>query len=193
MIHNTYFELLNQFLGDYNREIYGREIIGKISLSQKGIALALDSLEQDGTLTSKKSGNMKFFRLNLNYARIKDAIIMAEIARKTHFLEKHAVIANLLKNDERIVGLFGSYAKGTQKKDSDIDIFIIGEKRGEDYVKKAKVYDLNISIKYFTQKEFKGLLQQKNTLVKEIIENHILFFSVERFIELLWRDYYGFD
>jgi predicted nucleotidyltransferase len=193
MIHNNYFEILNQFLGDYNREIYGRELIGKVSLSQKGIALALESLEKDGVLTSKKRGNMKFFSLNTKYARIKDTIVMAEIAQKTHFFEKHQTIANLFKSDERIVGLFGSYAKSIQKKDSDIDLFIIGEKTGEDYVKKAKVYDLNVSIKYFTIKEFKELLKQKNLLVKEIMEHHITFFNVERFIELLWRDYYGFD
>ena len=136
---------------------------------------------------------MKFFSLNTKYARIKDTIVMTEIAQKTHFFEKHAIIANLFKNDDRMVGLFGSYAKGIQKKDSDIDLFIVGEKTGEDYVKKAKVYDLNVSIKYFTIKEFKELLKQKNLLVKEIMEHHITFFNVERFIELLWRDYYGFD
>ena len=118
---------------------------------------------------------------------------MAEITQKTNFLNKHQTIANLFKSDERIVGVFGSYAKGTQKKDSDIDLFIIGEKTSQDYATKAKVYDLNISIKYFSPKEFKDLLKKKNPLIREIIENHITLFNVERFIEYLWRDYYGFD
>jgi predicted nucleotidyltransferase len=193
MIHSSYFEVLNQFLGDYNREIYGRELVGKVSLSQKSIALALDNLEKEGILTSRKRGNMKFFHLNSKYVGIKDTVTMAEIARKTHFFEKHLVIANLFRNDERIVGLFGSYAKGTQKKDSDVDLFIIGEKTGENYVKKAKIYDLNVSIKYFALEEFKELLKNKNPLVKEVIENHIVLFNAEHFIELLWRNYYGFD
>jgi len=193
MIHNTDFEIMNQFLGDYTREIYGRELIGKISLSQKGIALALSSLEKEGILTSRKSGNMKFFSLNHQFARIKDSIVMAEITQKTSFLSKHQTIANLFKSDERIMGIFGSYAKSTQKKDSDIDIFIIGEKTSQDYATKAKVYDLNVSIKYFSSKEFKDLLKKKNPLIREIIDNHIILFNVERFIEYLWRDYYGFD
>jgi predicted nucleotidyltransferase len=193
MIHNNSFEIMKQFLGDYNREIYGRELIGKVSLSQKGIALALDSLEKEGILSSRKSGNMKFFSLNHKYIRIKDAVVMAEIAQKTNFLNKHPAIANLFKSDERIVGIFGSYAKGNQKKDSDIDLFIIGEKTTNDYAVKAKVYDLNISIKYFSPKEFNDLLKKKNPLIREIIENHIILFNVERFIECLWRDYYGFD
>ena len=193
MIHNSYFEIVEQFLGDYNREIYGRELIGTVSLSQKSIALALDNLEKKGILTSRKSGNMKFFRLNKEYARIRDIIVMAELSRKTDFLERHKTIANLFKNDTRIVGLFGSYAKGTQKKDSDIDLFIIGEKNKKDYSDLAKVYDLDVSIKYFSVKDFESLLKKKNPLIREIIENHILIFNIEQFTNLLWRDFYGFD
>jgi predicted nucleotidyltransferase len=197
MIHNTEFEILNQFLGDYNKEIYGRELVNKVSMSQKGIAIALDNLEKEGILISEKRGNMKFFRLNIKNAYIKDKLLMTEIKRKILFFEKQKVIANLFKTDNRIVGLFGSYATGTQKKDSDVDIFIIGDKKEEeknkDYAALGKVYDFNISIKYFTLNEFRDLLMQKNTLLREIVEKHILFFNAEQFIDLIWRNYYGFD
>jgi predicted nucleotidyltransferase len=197
MIHNTEFEILNQFLGDYNKEIYGRELVNKVSISQKGIAIALDNLEKEGILISEKRGNMKFFRLNIKYAFIKDKLLIMEIKRKILFFEKQKVIANLFKTDNRIVGLFGSYAISSQKKDSDVDIFIIGEKKekekNEDYAALGKVYDLNISIKYFTLDEFKDLLIRKNTLLREIVEKHIMFFNAEQFIDLIWRNYYGFD
>ncbi|MFA6072820.1 MAG: nucleotidyltransferase domain-containing protein [Candidatus Woesearchaeota archaeon] len=196
MIHESNFEILNQFLGDYNREIYGRELIGKVAISQKGIALALDGLEKEGILTSKKRGTMKFFRLNLQYVFIKDVLLISEVTRKMLFFEKQKVLANLFKDDERIVGLFGSYAIDAQKKESDIDIFIIGDKKDKkdgDYSRLGKVYDLNISVKYFTIKEFNNLLNKKNNLLKEIVEKHILFFNAERFINLVWRNYYGFN
>jgi predicted nucleotidyltransferase len=197
MIHNTEFEILNQFLGDYNKEIYGRELVGKVPISQKGIAIALDNLEKEGILISEKRGNMKFFRLNIKYAFIKDKLLIMEIKRKILFFEKQKVIANLFKTDNRIVGLFGSYAIGSQKKDSDVDIFIIGDKKeqekNKDYAALGKVYDLNISIKYFTLDEFKDLLIRKNTLLREIVEKHIMFFNAEQFIDLIWRNYYGFD
>lgn len=197
MMHDAEFEILNQFLGDYNREIYGRELVGKVSISQKGIALALDNLEKEGILTLKKKGNMKLFGLNIKFVGLKDKLLMTELKRKLAFLEKQKVIATLFKNDERIVGIFGSYATGTQKKESDIDIFIIGDKRGndktKDYSALGEIYDLNISIKYFKKAEYVDLLKQKNPLIIEIVEKHILLFNAEQFIDLVWRNYYDFN
>jgi len=193
MLHNKEFEILEKFLGDFNKEIYGREIIGKVSMSQKAIALALDRLEKEGILASRKSGNIKYFRLNLENSEIKDIIISSEIKRKIIFLKKNKKLANLLRYDTRMVGIFGSYAKGTQKEDSDIDMFIIGKREKEDYDKKGKLFDLEISIKYFSGKEFIKLIRNKNPLCNEIIENHIMLFNVEKFINILWEEKYGFD
>lgn len=193
MLHNKYFEILSLFLCDYNREIYGRELVGKIPLSQKAIALALDELEKQGILKSRKLGNIKYFKLNIENTEIKDLIISLEIMKKIKFLEKHRKIANIFRKDSRIVGIFGSYAKGIEKKDSDIDVFIVGKIQREDYNKKGEAFDLNISIKYFSEKEFKTLVKKKNNLCKEIIADHILIFGAERFIEIIWREYYGFN
>jgi len=52
-------------LGDYNKEIYGRNIVNKVALSQKAIALTLDELEKEGILKSRKQGNIKYFKLNI--------------------------------------------------------------------------------------------------------------------------------
>jgi len=192
-LHNKYFEILNLFLGDLNKEIYGRELIKKVSLSQKAIALSLNELEKEGILKSKKEGNMKFFKLNLENTEIKDIILAAEINRKILFLKKFRKLAHIFKKDERTVGIFGSYAKETQKEDSDIDLFIIGEKHRKDYDIVGKSLDLNVSIKYFSEKEFISMLENKNNLLKEILESHILIFGFESFINMAWNSYYGFN
>lgn len=193
MLHKKYFEIVAQFLGDYNRELYGRELIGKVSLSQKSIALSLAELEKEGILTSTKRGSIKFFRLNLQNAEIKDLLMSAESERKLIFFRKHLKIAHIFKNDERVIGIFGSYAKGTQKEDSDIDVFVIGEKIKEDYDKIGKKFDVEISIKYFSEREFNSLIKNENALCKEIIESHILIFGIERFINIVWKEYYAFN
>ncbi|MEA2004184.1 MAG: nucleotidyltransferase domain-containing protein [archaeon] len=193
MIHNKYSEILNIFTGDYRKEIYGRELIGKVSISQKGIALTLKELEEEGILKSKKKGSIRFYSLNLKYSQIKEIIAIAELDKKTQFYQKHRAISHIFKDDERIVVLFGSYAKGTQKKESDLDIFIIGKKKAEDYDKKGEEFDLEINIKYFTEKEFKELLNKKNSLINEIIKNHIIFFNTEKFISMIWKEYYGLN
>ena len=151
MIHNKYFEIVKQFLGDYKRELYGRELIGKVKLSQKGIALALQELEKKSILKSRKEGNLKHYYLNFEYSEIKDILAIAEIMRKIEFLAKQRKIAHLFKADDRIVGIFGSHAKGSQKEGSDIDVFIIGKRKEKDYGRGGKIFDLDISIKYFSK------------------------------------------
>ena len=193
MIHNKYLMILKQYLGDYNKEIYGRNIVNKVALSQKAIALTLDELEKEGILKSRKQGNIKYFKLNIPNPNTKDLLSSAEMLNKTIFFNKNKKLHSLFKKDDRIIGVFGSYAKGTETKSSDIDLFIIGDKLKNDYDKKGELFDLKISIKYFPERKFIELIKDKNNLCKEIIENHITIFNVEKFISIVWGDYYGFD
>lgn len=193
MIHNKYFEVLKQFLGDYAREVYGRELLGKVKLSQKGIALALEELEEKSIFKSRKEGTLKHYYLNLAYSEIKDIIALTEFNRKIEFFTKNRKIANIFRSDERIVGIFGSYAKNSQKEGSDLDVFIIGSKKKQDYSMEGKKLDIDISIKYFKKAEWIKMLKEKNNLCKEIINHHVLIFGIESFTDLLWGNYYGFD
>ncbi len=193
MILNKYYEVLVHYLNDFNSEIYGRELLGKVPLSQKAIALTLDRLEKDGILRSRKQGNIKYFKLNVENMEVKDVVTSLEIMKKIRFFDKQRKLANIFRKDTRIVGVFGSYATGMQRKSSDVDIFIIGKRQKEDYDRNGRLFDVDISIKYFTENEFRKLAKDKNNLCKEIIANHIIVFGVERFIEIIWGDYYGFN
>ena len=185
--------ILRQYLGDYNKEIYGRNIVNKVALSQKAIALTLDELEKEGILKSRKQGNIKYFKLNISNPNTKDLLSSVEMLNKTIFFNKNKKLHSLFKKDDRIIGVFGSYAKGTETKSSDIDLFIIGDKLKNDYDKKGELFELKIRIKYFPEMKFIELIKDKNNLCKEIIENHITIFNVEKFINIVWGDYYGFD
>ena len=188
LLHNKYYQILKQYLGDYERGIYGRELVGKIPLSQKAIALALQDLAKQSILKYTKRGQIKEYKLNLAIPKTKDMIIATELLQKTEFLEKHQVLTYLFeKEDDRIIGIFGSYAKGREKKDSDIDIFILGEKKKEDYDSKGATYRLDVSIKYFSQEEFERLLREENPLCREMVRYHVLMFGAERFVHLLKR------
>ncbi len=205
MLHNKYYEILKQFLGDYNKEVYGRKLIGKVKMSQKGIALALEELEKLNIIKSRKEGSLKYYYLNGKNTEIKDIIIITEIMRKQEFMSRERMIARLFKPDSRIVGIFGSYAQGYQRKSSDIDVFIIGENKGEGYgMGKGSghgygdgsgdgsgIMGFDISIKYFSRAEWKNLLKKRNNLVINILSSHILVFGFEKFVEMAWGNYYG--
>ena len=192
MIHNKYFLILKQYLGNYKKELHGRGLIGKVHLSQKAIALTLEELEKKGLLKSRKQGNMKYYGLNLENTEIKDTINIVELLQKIQFITQHRTLAHIFRTDERIVGIFGSYAKSTQKERSDIDVFIIGNNE-KLYTQEVKTYNLDISVKFFTEKEFLKLLKEKNPLTNEIIENHILLFGVEKWTNAIWRYHYGLN
>lgn len=193
MLHNKYFSILEKFLTDYNKEIYGRQLIGNVPLSQKSIAITLAKLEKEGILKSRVNGNIKYFKLNMLNSEIKDVILITEITKKINFLKNYRKLASLFKEDERIIGIFGSYAEGKEDKNSDLDVFILGEKVKEDYKSKGKFFDIKASIKYFTKEQFKNMIKNKNALCREIIEKHIILFSAEKFINIIWRHYYGFN
>ena len=193
MLHNKYFEVLGMFTGDYRREVYGRELIGKVSMGQKNIALTLEELEKLSILKSARKGTIRHYSLNTGHTEIKDAIVIAEIMKKMRFMENNRKIAHIFRQDSRIVGVFGSYAKGAQKEDSDIDLFVIGKKPENDYGEKGKPLGLDISAKYFTLPQWAKLVKSGNSLCREIIGNHILLFAAERFVHSVWEDYYGFN
>ena len=72
--------------------------------------------------------------------------------------------------------IFGSYAKGIQKDDSDLDVFVVG-KADEDAIDKvSKMYKVEISLKIYPK--FK-----KDILTKEVIKDHIILKDVEQFVE----------
>jgi len=193
MLHNKEYLIISKYLSDYKQEIYGRSLTEKVKMSQKAIALAFEELEKQNVLKSRKQGNIKYYSLNLENTEIKDIIAINEKIRKIEFLSKNRKLANLFKKDERVVGIFGSYARGEEKTTSDIDVFIIGTKQKKDYDELGKEFDFNISIKYFTEKEFKTRINEKNRLCDEIIKNHVLIFGSEKFIQLIWEEYYDLN
>ena len=186
MIHNKIYEIIKQFLGDYDRKIYGRELENKISISQKNIALTLDFLEKEGILSSKTSGNRRYFNLNKSNELVKKYIILAEIMNSIEFLKKNPKISHIFEkfqSQNNIICIFGSYAKGIQKKGSDLDLFIIGKIDEKKIKELGENYNIEISIKKGTKTDFLNSLKKRDPLMKEILKSHIIIKGYEEFVE----------
>ena len=77
--------------------------------------------------------------------------------------------------------LFGSYAKGIQKEDSDLDIFIVG-KHDEDEIKEiGHKYGVEINIKSYPKELFEKEINE-DILLKEVAESHIIIKDTEEFV-----------
>lgn len=185
MIHKKYYEIMKQFLKDYNKEIYGRGLIKKVKISQKNIALTLEKLEKLGVLSSKTQGNIRYYSLNKSNPLCKKYLILIELESSIKFLENNPKINQVLNkiNKNQIICIFGSYAKGTQKKDSDLDLFVVGKFNEKEIKQIGEDYNLEINIKKGSKLDFILSLRKKNPFINEILENHILISGYENFVE----------
>ena len=176
---------MKEFLKDYNKEIYGRELVGKVKISQKNIALTLIKLEKLGILSSKIRGNTKYYFLNKQNGLIEKYLVFFEVGRCVDFLEKHQKISSFFEEIIflGIVCIFGSYAKGLEKKDSDLDLFVVGNYDEKKVNEIGEKFGIEISIKSGAKRDFRDMLKSKNPLVKEIIENHVIISGFEDFVK----------
>lgn len=184
MIHNKYFLIMKEFLRGYKREIYGRDLIGKVKLSQKNIALTLIELEKDGILSSKLSGNRKYYSLNFLNSLIKDFIVLFEYYRKLEFLEKNKKLIDFSeKLQGEIVCIFGSYAKERVDKDSDLDVLIIGKSESSKIRNLGKQFGVKVQVFNLSLADFKKQIKNKSALILEILENHVLIKGADKFVK----------
>ncbi|MEK6960165.1 MAG: nucleotidyltransferase domain-containing protein [Nanoarchaeota archaeon] len=160
------------------REMHGRELAKELKTSLTRTQSILNEARKDNILDYRTEGrNHKYFiRKNL---AAKAALICAESYKLQKTIAKHPILMPIFQDiikesNSGLIILFGSYAKGTPKEDSDIDIYIeTKDQKTKDNVR--KINDL-ISVKI-------GEFNPNDLLTIEIIKNHVIIRGGERFLE----------
>ena len=188
MILTINTEIFEEFLGDYSVLLTGSFIAKKKKLNQKTTANHLQALEKEGILKSKIQGKNKNYYLNLDNKEIlKNYILSVEHLRTLEFYKKNLVIKEISEKINTPINgsglIFGSYAKGIQKKGSDLDILIIGKCNEKEIEKISKTYNIEISLKLYSKIE-------KDILIKEALKNHIFIKNSELIIKEILDDIY---
>lgn len=194
---NIQFKIINLFKSNYLADFHIREMAKLIEKNHVTILPHIKSLEENRIITSKTIGRNKHYSLNLNNITTKNYIIISEIIKTNIFLEDIFLIKKITKEifNLNILGtilLFGSYAKKTFHKDSDIDLFYLGKISNKDILQIeniGKTYGKNININKTTLNNFKSGLKKKDPLILELIKNHIILQTPELFVKILWRFY----
>ena len=155
-----------------------RGIAKNLKESHSTVSRKLNSLKKENVIDSRREGKNKIFYLKKNLLS-KTYIQQAELYKLIKLLrnnQEFSIIFEeiLKKTDEKLIVLFGSYAKGLAKKDSDIDIYI--ETKSRSVKKTVEEIHSKINVKI-------GTFDIKSPLIKEIIKDHVILRGIEVFYD----------
>jgi len=173
--------------------IHLREIARRTELGIPAVKNHLDNFLKEKVLTKKQEGrNVKFY---VNFRNRKIIPYLSEI--ETIRLERlpknigDAItdILSALENKPTITIIFGSYAKGSYTKESDLDVLFVFNEIDKEIEEKAKLissrYLLKIRPVYLSWKEFREkFFNAKDVFMREIRENKIIVNGVEYWVML---------
>ena len=152
----------------------------------------VNKLIKDSVVTKEKAGKSYLCSINLYNEKTIILVNLSKIEKKNDLYnsnkELKIILEDFVKSAESLITpisivLFGSYAKGTATKESDIDILLISKtKAGIDKITKeiyAK-YGKEINPVIMTSEDFKR--QKDRAIIKEVIKNHYVLYGSEKFI-----------
>lgn len=164
---------LEYFFEEPNKWFHVREMARLLKLNPTTVSKYLNRLCRDGTLIKKYERRHLLFKANTENHNYKDAKIYYNIKsiRNSGLIE---YLDQELHYPEAIV-IFGSYAKGENDKNSDIDVFVISnikkELKLEVFEKKVKA-KLQLFIK--NKDEFSKLQKENKNLVNSMINGIVI-------------------
>ncbi len=178
----------------FRKDIFLSKTIREISLLLKKdyptVHRAVNELEKKDVLSLRKAGNARVCELNMS----------TETITILSFLDEQEALSKKMPNIDKILGfkefidditlVTGSYAKGKETKQSDIDLVIITK---NNVFKKQKLLE-NLTSLFLpkihpiviSQKDFISmLLEKKASFGKEIFHNRLIFRNTSKYYWLL--------
>jgi predicted nucleotidyltransferase len=164
-------EILNVFLINPERELYVREVERLTGEDYKNVSMELRNLEEIGLLSSRNEGNLKYFRLN------KEFVIYEEL--KSIFMKTKGAVGILreavsTKQDIDYAFIYGSFATGEERAESDIDVMVIGGISLEEVLalirgpEERLSRDINISL--YDLQEIRKRVKDRDPFIMEVLE-----------------------
>jgi len=155
-----------------------RDIAKQLNESHSTVSRKLNKLTIENILDYRIEGKNKVFFIKKNL-QTKNYVFSAEgyklIKLLKEYPELNIIMEDVLKKTgEKLIIVFGSYAKFIAKKSSDIDIYV--ETRSRKVKEELESIHSIIKVKI-------GDFDLDSNLIKEVIKNHVIFRGVEEFYE----------
>ena len=160
------------------KENHIRGLAKELKTNQTTIARKINELFDENIVDYKKEGRNKVYFLkktleSLQFVLIVEHYKLIEILKKYTYLRK--ILQEIIQNRKiRLAILFGSHARKTATKESDIDIYIEAISRG--IKRELEEIDSRVSVKI-------GKFNRKSLLIKEIEKEHVIIKGAELYYE----------
>jgi len=187
-----FLRLINALGKNLNNEITIRQLSKEADVPYT-TTLRLINKKQELFRINKK-GNVKLISLNLEDNITKNYLILSERNQAFTFIKKHPqfkVLKEEIPKGKYSLILFGSRAEEENREKSDVDLCIINKdgKKNISFSKFELLFKLEVNPIFFSKKEFKKMLKEKQqNVAKEIIKKHVILHGEEYFWNLIWEN-----
>lgn len=174
---NYNYEVILKLL---KKELHGRELTKILNTSLTRIQTTLKELRDLNVIDYKTVGknHIYFIKKNISSKKIilnSENYKLVKIIKQYKLLEP--IFEEIIKHQpNKVIILFGSYAKEIPKEESDIDIYIENITKNEQEQIKNIYNKINIHSREFNKDDL---------LIKEIINNHVIIQRGEEFYDQL--------
>ena len=168
-------EILSVFLINPERELYVREVERLTGEDYKNVSMELRNLKEIGLLSSRNEGNLKYFSLN------KDFVIYEEL--KSIFMKTKGAVGILreavsTKRHIDYAFIYGSFATGEERAESDIDVMIIGGIPLEEVLALIRgpeeILSREINVSLYGLQEIRKRVKDRDPFIMEVLEGSII-------------------
>ncbi len=159
-------------------EIHARALAKRLDTNHMTVIRNLKELVSENVLEFRKEGRNKVYFLKRNM-EAKNYALISEVYKLNKTLKKYPELRKIIKDIQQnteigLAVLFGSYARGTANRNSDIDVFI--ETKDRNLKKELELLNSRLSVKI-------GDYDRTSPLIKEIEKNHVIIKGAEPFYE----------
>lgn len=164
--------ILGVLFSNPERPFYLSELARQVKTSPGNVRRELARFIRDGLIREEKKGNLVFYHLNGNHALYNE---IHSLILKTTGIE--GALQELVKKDKKIklALLYGSFARGEERGESDVDLLIVTEGKPTDYYLDVSElenrFHREINPTIYPPEEFKKNLNEKGSFLAEVIGN----------------------
>jgi len=197
-ITKTEMKILEFFTINIGKQFTILEIARQIKTSYPITHEYIQKLADKNLIMVEKQGKSNL--CSFNYKRANQDVFYVEQLRAGNLIKKNKNLAVLTSDIKSkvdyyfyILLLFGSFAEGTQNKQSDIDLLMIipEPENPEKFESKihsiTSIYPLEIHLTVINEKSFIEMLAGKDVtnVAKEVLNNHIILYGIENYYKLI--------